>query len=58
MARPTSGQPMLAKYILGTLAIAFLIAALTRGPRSPQGRTWLLIAAIFGIVSSWLFAKG
>lgn len=49
---------MLAKYILLTLAIVFLIAALTRGPRTPQGRTWLLIASIFGIVSSWLFAKG
>ena len=49
---------MLAKYILGGLAFVFLIAALTRGPRSPQGRTWLLIAAIFGIVSTWLFARG
>ena len=49
---------MLAKYILLKLAIVFLIAALTRGPRTPQGRTWLLIASIFGIVSSWLFAKG
>jgi len=49
---------MLAKYILGGLALVFLIAAITRGPRSPQGRTWLLIAAIFGIVSSWLFARG
>jgi len=49
---------MLAKYILGGLALVFLIAAITRGPRSPQGRTWLLIAAIFGIVSSWLFAGG
>ena len=49
---------MLAKYILLALAIIFLIAALTRGPRSPQGRTWLLIAATFGLVSSWLFARG
>jgi DMSO reductase anchor subunit len=49
---------MLAKYILGGLAIVFFIAALTRGPRTIQGRTWLLIAAIFGIVSSWLFARG
>jgi DMSO reductase anchor subunit len=49
---------MLAKYILGTLAVVFLIAALTRGPRTAQGRTWLLIAIIFGLVSSWLFAKG
>jgi hypothetical protein len=49
---------MLAKYILITLAVIFLIAALTRGPRTIQGRTWLLIAAIFGIVSSWLLARG
>jgi len=49
---------MLAKYILLILAVAFLLAALTRGPRTIQGRTWLLIAAIFGIVSTWLFVKG
>lgn len=49
---------MLAKYILLTLAVIFLFAALTRGPRTIQGRTWLLIAAIFGIVSTWLFVKG
>lgn len=49
---------MTTKYILATLALAFLLAALRRGPRSPQGRTWLLIAAIFGIVSSWLRARG
>jgi len=49
---------MTAKYILATLAVIFLIAALTRGTRTSQGLTWLLIAAIFGIVSSWLFARG
>jgi DMSO reductase anchor subunit len=49
---------MLAKYILAALAVVFLLAAVIRGPRTPQGRTWLLIAAIFGIVSSWLFARG
>jgi len=49
---------MLAKYILAGLAFVFVIAALLRGPRTPQGRTWLLIAVIFGIVSSWLFAHG
>jgi hypothetical protein len=48
---------MLAKYILLALAVAFLVAALTRGPGTSQGRTWLLIACIFGIVSSWLFTK-
>ena len=49
---------MAARYILLLLAVVFLLAALTRGPRSPQGRTWLLIAGIFGIVSFWLFARG
>jgi DMSO reductase anchor subunit len=49
---------MLAKYILAALAVVFLIAAAVRGPGSPQGRIWLLIAAIFGVVSVWLFAKG
>jgi len=47
---------MLARYILAVLGTAFLIAGGIRGPRSPQGRTWLLIAAIFGAVSVWLFA--
>jgi DMSO reductase anchor subunit len=46
---------MLAKYILAVLGAAFLIAGAVRGPRSPQGRTWLLIAAIFGAVSVYLF---
>jgi hypothetical protein len=50
--------PMLAKYILLTLAVVFLIAAATRGWKGPQARTWLLIAAIFGAVSVWLFAQG
>jgi hypothetical protein len=48
---------MLAKYILAILAAAFLIAGAIRGPRSVQGRTWLLIAAIFGAVSVYLFAR-
>lgn len=49
---------MTTKYILATVALAFLVTALTRGPRTIQGRTWLLIAAIFAIVSAWLFVKG
>jgi hypothetical protein len=49
---------MLARYILAGVAMAFLLAALTRGPKSPQGRTWLLISAIFGCVSVWLFVQG
>jgi uncharacterized membrane protein HdeD (DUF308 family) len=49
-----------AKYILVAVGLAFLIAGavgLVRdgGRPHPQSRTWLLIAAIFGIVSAWLF---
>jgi hypothetical protein len=51
---------MLAKYILAGLAAAFLIAATLRvagdrGWSHPQARTWVLVGAIFGIVSAWLF---
>jgi len=28
------------------------------GALHPQARTWLLIAAIFGAVSLWLFSRG
>lgn len=51
---------MSAKYILATLAVAFLLAGayrrLTGGPNS-QARTWLLVGAIFAAVSAWLFLK-
>ena len=51
---------MAAKYILGALAIAFLIAAIMRLSRGggvfhPQTRTWLLVGVIFAAVSAWLF---
>jgi NO-binding membrane sensor protein with MHYT domain len=49
---------MAAKYILATLAGAFLIAGAVRrvsGDRGPQSRTWLLVGAIFAVVSLWLF---
>ena len=54
---------MAAKYILAVISIAFLTAAGRRlvgdgGQLNPQSQTWLLIAVIFGIVSSWLFARG
>jgi hypothetical protein len=48
---------MMTKYILAGLAVVFLIAAATRGWKGPQARTWLLVAAIFGAVSLWLFAR-
>jgi hypothetical protein len=50
-----------AKYILAVIAAAFLAAALTRlsrggGISHPHTKTWLLIGAIFGAVSAWLFS--
>ena len=53
---------MAAKYILAALAVVFLIAATARLARGgvashPQTRAWLLIAAIFGAVSAWLFTR-
>ncbi len=54
---------MAAKYILAVLAVAFFAAALMRLTRGgfaahPQTKTWLLVAAIFGAVSTWLFSRG
>jgi uncharacterized membrane protein HdeD (DUF308 family) len=51
---------VLAKYILAALAAFFLAAAVVRltDARSwshPQVRTWLIVAAIFSVVSAWLF---
>ena len=54
---------MLAKYILATLAALFLAAAVLRltgerGWSHPQVRTWLLLGAVFSVVSAWLFYNG
>jgi uncharacterized membrane protein HdeD (DUF308 family) len=49
---------MAATFILAGLALAFLLAGAVRlfGTSSrAQGRTWLLVGVIFGIVSAWLF---
>jgi hypothetical protein len=50
-----------AAYILAGLAVVFLAAAanriVTSGASSPQARTWLLVAAIFGGVSAWLLLR-
>lgn len=49
---------MLARYIIGLLALVFLalgIRALPSG--SVQGRTWLLTGSIFAVVSAWLFLR-
>jgi hypothetical protein len=48
---------MLAKYILLGAAVAFLVAAVVRGLRHPSSRTWLLVGAIFLLVSLWLFSR-
>lgn len=54
---------MLAKYILGALAVVFLGLAVMRlasgGMKAhPQARTWLIIGVIFGVVSAFLFLQG
>jgi hypothetical protein len=54
---------MLTKYILGALSLIFLTMAFMRLARGgakahPQTRTWLLIGAIFGVVSAYLFYQG
>ncbi len=50
---------MAAKYILAGLGVLFTVMGLARGgPSHPQGRTWLLIGVIFGVVSAWLFYRG
>ena len=51
---------MAAQFILAGLALAFLMAGAVRiaGPATrAQGRIWLLVGVIFGMVSVWLFAQ-
>jgi len=49
---------MPAAYILIGFAVIFVTAALLRlarhGALGSQGRTWLLVSAIFLLVSTWL----
>jgi hypothetical protein len=53
---------MAAKYVLAVVGAVFLLMGVLRSRRlgawHPQARTWLLIAAIFGAVSLWLFTRG
>lgn len=52
---------MLTKYILGALAMVFLVLAVSRmgsGKAHPQRRTWLIIGTLFAVVSAWLFYQG
>ena len=55
---------MAARYILGCLALVFLVLGILRSLRDgrvgPAARTWLLIGAIFAIVSAtlrWLIRR-
>lgn len=53
---------MAAKYILAVVGVVFLVMGLLRAARlgasHPQPRTWLLVGAIFVVVSAWLFYQG
>jgi hypothetical protein len=48
---------MNARYVLGCLSVAFLLASMVRTIRDrtvgPAARTWLIIGVIFGAVSLW-----
>jgi len=48
---------MEARYILGGLAVVFLVLGVTRSVREgqigPAARAWLLIGVIFATVSVW-----
>ena len=52
---------MAASVILAGLAVVFLAAGASRAVRlgvtHPQPRTWLLVGAIFGVVSTWLMVS-
>jgi hypothetical protein len=48
---------MAVRYILGALAVVFLIAGTARRTRI-QGRTWPLVRAIFAVVSIRPFHSG
>ena len=53
---------MAAKYVLAVVGAVFLATGILRacrlGASHPQARTWMLIGAIFGAVSVWLFTRG
>ena len=51
---------MAAKYVVAVLALLFLVLgfvrlARDRGRIAPASRTWLLVGAIFALVSAWLW---
>jgi hypothetical protein len=51
-----------AKYILAAGVAILVVFSLVRRARdgrfTPQTRTWLMVAAIFAIVSAWLSLRG
>jgi hypothetical protein len=53
---------VIGKYVFAALAIVYLVLGTKRaregGASRAQARTWLLVGAIFGLVSVWLFARG
>ncbi len=53
---------MSAPYIIAAVGALFLVMGSVRaasvGASHPQARTWLLVGAIFVLVSAWLFSKG
>lgn len=53
---------MPAQYILGCLAVVFLVLGSLRSVREgtvgPAARAWLMIGVIFGVVSAWIWLSG
>lgn len=53
---------MPAHYILGLLAVVFLVLGSLRSVRDgqvgPAARTWLMIGVIFGVVTVWTWLSG
>ena len=62
MAGPDERIALAAKYLLAVLALSFLVLGVGRlardgGRIAPASRTWLLVGAIFGLVSAWLWTR-
>ncbi len=57
-----AGWDMAAQYILGCLAVVFLVFGGLRSAREgkvgPAARTWFMIGVIFGVVSAWIWLSG
>lgn len=56
-----NGLTMHARFVFAMLALVFLGAAAWRlrrdGRLRPASKTWLLVAAIFGAASAWLWPR-